>query len=56
MAVGSNNSRIMVKFTNEELDRLRKIAKSQNRSISNLISTIVKSYLTGITEDKSDRC
>lgn len=52
MAVANSNSRIMVKFTNDELDKLKEIASKQNRSVSNLINTIVKQYLTGISEDR----
>ena len=52
MAVANNNTRIMVMFSNDEMAKLKKIALSENRSVSNLVNTIVKQYLTGISEDR----
>lgn len=45
MAIGSDKTRVMVTITEDEKAMLEKIAKEQNRNMSNLIGTIIKDFL-----------
>jgi hypothetical protein len=40
-----DRKRIMVSLTPEEYDKLVKIAKDQNRTLSNIANTVLKKYL-----------
>lgn len=50
MAVDKDNIRIMVTITREENEILKEMAKKENRSVSNLVGTLVKKYLENNTE------
>lgn len=50
MAVDKDNIRIMVTITREENEILKEMAKKENRSVSNLVGTLVKKYLESDTE------
>lgn len=45
MAIKDDNKRISVKFTKDEYDILEKLAKKENRSVSNLVGTLTKKHL-----------
>lgn len=50
MAVDKDNIRIMVTITREENEILKEMAKKENRSVSNLVGTLVKKYLKNNAE------
>ena len=50
MAVDKDNIRIMVTITREENEILKEMAKKENRSVSNLVGTLVKKYLESDTK------
>ena len=41
MTVSENNKRVNVKLSKEEYSILEKLAKEQNRSISNMVHTLI---------------
>lgn len=43
--ISDNNTRVMVTIPKELRETLQKIAKEENRSLSNLIVTILDSYV-----------
>lgn len=45
MAIQKDNIRIMVTISREENEKLKKVANEENRSVSNLASTLIKNYL-----------
>ncbi|MDU4787539.1 MAG: DNA-binding protein [Clostridium sp.] len=45
MAIQKDNIRIMVTISREENEKLKKVADEENRSVSNLASTLIKNYL-----------
>lgn len=50
MAIEKNNIRIMVTISKDENEILKEIAKKENRSVSNLVGTLIKKYLENNTE------
>ena len=45
MAVYKDNIRIMVTITREENELLKEMAKKENRSVSNLVGTLIKNKI-----------
>ena len=50
MAIDKDNIRIMVTISRDENETLKELAKKENRSVSNLVGTLVKKYLENNTE------
>lgn len=46
MTIASNKTRYALTLEKSDKEKLEKIAKEQNRSLNNLIETILKEYLT----------
>lgn len=42
MAIDKDNIRIMVTISRDENEMLKELAKKENRSVSNLVATLVK--------------
>lgn len=45
MAVSDEKTRTLITLLKTDKEKLEKIAKQENRSFSNLVETILKSYL-----------
>lgn len=45
MAISDKKTRTMLTLEKADKDKLQKLAKEQNRSLNNLIETILKEYL-----------
>lgn len=45
MAVSDKKTRTLITLLKTDKEKLEKIAKQENRSFSNLVETILKSYL-----------
>lgn len=45
MAISDKKTRTMLTLEKTDKDKLQKLAKEQNRSLNNLIETILKEYL-----------
>ncbi|CUP04742.1 Uncharacterised protein [Clostridium baratii] len=48
----SKNTRIVVTVSHEIKDKLKEVAKEENRTVANLINTIVLKYFKEIEENK----
>lgn len=46
MAISDNKTRYSLTLEKSDKEKLEKIAKEQNRSLNNLIETVLKEYLT----------
>lgn len=46
MTIADNKTRYALTLEKTDKEKLEKIAKEQNRSLNNLIETILKEYLT----------
>lgn len=44
--ISENNTRVLVTMPKETKERLEKLAKEDNRSVNNLILTILNKYLS----------
>jgi len=45
MAIEKNNIRIMVTISKDENEILKEMAKKENRSVSNLVATLIKNKI-----------
>ncbi len=45
MAVGKDKTQVLLTLTKEDKEQLQKIAEDENRTLTNLINTIIKNYL-----------
>lgn len=52
MAIEKNNIRIMVTISRDENEMLKELAKKENRSVSNLVATLVKKHLKDNTNEQ----
>ena len=43
--ISDNNTRVLVTMPKETKERLKKLAKEDNRSVNNLIVTIINKYI-----------
>ena len=43
-AIGKNNTRVMVTLPQEAAEKIKEQAKRENRSLSNLVQTIILDY------------
>lgn len=50
MAISDNNVRTQIILSKEFKKQLEEIAKEENRSLSNLIDTILKNYVNNRTQ------
>lgn len=50
--IGKDKTRIIITITNEDKNKLEKLAESENRNLSNMVATIIKKYFNEI--DKSN--
>lgn len=44
MAVSSENKRIIITISQEIYEKLQKLANEENRSVSNMVATIIKKH------------
>lgn len=51
----SKNTRIVVTVSHEIKDKLKEVAKEENRTVANLINTIVLKYFKEIEENKKNK-
>ena len=54
MAIDKDNIRIMVTISRDENEMLKELAKKENRSVSNLVATLVKKHLKDNTNDQME--
>lgn len=54
MAIEKNNIRIMVTISRDENEMLKELAKKENRSVSNLVATLVKKHLKDNTNEQME--
>lgn len=52
MAIDKNNIRIMVTISREENEILKEMAKRENRSVSNLVATLVKNKIKDTSDEE----
>ena len=45
MAIGKDKTQVLLTLTKEDKEQLQKIAEDENRTLTNLINTIIKNYL-----------
>ena len=45
MAVGNDKVRVLVTLTKEDKEKLEKLAKNDNRNLSNYINTVLKKHI-----------
>jgi len=51
MAVGKDKTQVLLTLTKEDKEQLQKIAEDENRTLTNLINTIIKNYLKDHEKD-----
>ena len=54
MAIDKDNIRIMLTISRDEHEMLKEIAKKENRSVSNLVATLVKKHLKDNTNEQME--
>lgn len=54
MAIDKDNIRIMVTISRDENEMLKELAKKENRSVSNLVATLVKKHLKDNTNEQME--
>lgn len=45
MAVGTDKVRVLITLTKEDKEKLEKLAKKDNRNLSNYINTVLKKHM-----------
>lgn len=51
MAVGKDKTQVLLTLTKEDKANLKQIADNENRTVTNLINTIIKNYLKEHTKE-----
>lgn len=52
MAVGTDKVRVLVTLTKEDKENLERLAKNDNRNLSNYINTILKKHMIELESKK----